>query len=334
MPGIKFVARVLKGASFEKFNYIMGIVKQKSGQSKFRTFFDVLWCAARYGAGYFDYALFGFYAMNGKQRDTYVTRVRNKKIIDRMNRPEYFDEFNDKLKFISHFAPYLRRKLLNAEHASFEEFLEFLDGLDSFFAKPVRGKGGCGIEKLRPSDYPDKKVLWEHLRSKQLYLLEETLEQHPEMAKLHPESVNTLRIVTDRVDEKVYIAYVLLKIGRGNNFCDNTGQEGMFCRVDEHTGKICSIAVDDYFNDYEVHPDTGIRFQGYQLPMFRETLEFVKNAAMVVPEIGHIGWDVAIAKDGPAIIEGNADPGVMCQFAPHYPEKQGLWPYYRRILKL
>ena len=31
---------------------ILGVVKDKCGQSKVRTFFDILWCAARYGAGY------------------------------------------------------------------------------------------------------------------------------------------------------------------------------------------------------------------------------------------------------------------------------------------
>ena len=54
MPGIKYITRVLRGVRFEKLNYVMGVVKQKSGHSKARTFCDILWCAARYGAGYYD----------------------------------------------------------------------------------------------------------------------------------------------------------------------------------------------------------------------------------------------------------------------------------------
>ena len=74
---------------------------------------------------------------------------------------------------------------------------------------------------------------------------------------------------------------------------------------------------------------------GYQLPMVPAAITLAKQAAMVLPQMRHIGWDVAITPEGPAIIEGNEYPGTdLCQLAPHYPEKQGLWPYYKRILNL
>lgn len=329
-----YFIRVLKGVSFEKFNYVLDNIKKKIGQSKIRSTFDILWCAARYGAGYYDYAYYGFYSMNGRQRDTYITRVRNKRIIDRMNDGAYIERFNDKPTFIQEFLPFLRRRILNAETASAEEFRSFLEGRSEIIAKPIRGCGGHGIEKLKTADFGTAEAMLEYIRSKRLYLLEEVVHQHPDMARLHPESVNTLRIVTDRVGDQVYVAYVLVKIGRGAHFCDNTGQGGMFCRVDEKTGKICSVATDDYFHTFSTHPDTGIEFCGYQLPMVPETIEFIKRVALSVRQIGHIGWDVAIAPDGPLVIEGNADPGVMCQFAELTPEKEGLWPYYKRILSL
>ena len=300
MPGIKYITRVLRGVRFEKLNYVMGV-----------------WCAARYGAGYYDYVMFGFYAMNGRQRDTYLTRVRNKKVCELMNQPGYGDEFDDKLRFNVRFADFLGRRTLNAAAATPDELSAFLQGLDCFFAKPSRGTCGNGIEKLRTADWPDAE------------------KQHPDMAKLHPQSVNTMRIVTDRVGDTVHIAYIVLKIGRGDGFCDNSGQGGVICRVDEKTGKICSVATDDYFNVYETHPDTGIRFEGYQLPMVQEAVAFARKAALVVPQICHVGWDVAVTPDGPVLIEGNDYPGTdLCQLAPHYPEKQGLWPYYKEILNI
>ena len=74
---------------------------------------------------------------------------------------------------------------------------------------------------------------------------------------------------------------------------------------------------------------------GYQIPMFEEAIACAKEAAMVIPQIRHIGWDIGITPDGPAIIEGNEYPGTdLCQLAPHYPEKCGLWPFYKKILNL
>ena len=53
------------------------------------------------------------------------------------------------------------------------------------------------------------------------------------------------------------------------------------------------------------------------------------------PQVGHVGWDMAVTPDGPAIIEGNNFPGTdLCQLAPLWPEKTGLWPYYKHILHL
>ena len=171
-----------------------------------------------------------------------------------------------------------------------------------------------------------------YLHERGLTVLEQVLAQHPQIAALHPSSVNTLRILTDVVGEDVLIAYITLKIGTGGGCCDNAGRGGIMCRVDPD-GRIVSVATDDYFNVYDEHPDTHIRFVGYQLPMIPEAIALAKRAAREIPQMRHVGWDVAITPDGPAIIEGNEYPGTdLCQLAPHYPEKTGLWPYYKKIL--
>lgn len=335
MPSIKYITRVLSGVRFEKMNHVMDIVKEKCGQSKLRSFFDILWCAARYGAGYYDYVMFGFYNMNGKQRDTYLTRVRNKKVIDMMNDFSYTDEFDDKLVFNQNFARFLGRKTLNGETATAEELAAFLEGQEAIFAKINHGDCGRGVQKLYVKDYESPEAMLDYIHENKLVVLEQVLPQHEDMARLHPSSVNCMRIVTDLVDDTVHIAYVVVKMGRGGGVCDNSGQGGILCRVDESTGKICSVATDDYFNVFDKHPDTGIEFIGYQIPLFQEAIALAKEAALVVPQIRHVGWDMAITPDGPAIIEGNDFPGTdLCQLAPHYPEKCGLWPYYKRILKL
>ena len=47
---------------------------------------------------------------------------------------------------------------------------------------------------------------------------EQVLPQHPDMARLHPSSVNTMRILTDLVDGEVHVAYISVKMGRGDGY--------------------------------------------------------------------------------------------------------------------
>lgn len=333
MGKLRYMTRVISGIRFDKLNRVLEKIKEKSGQSKVYTFFDILVCAAKYGAGYYDYLMFGFYDMNGRQRDTYLTRVRNKKIMDLMNDPAFSDEFDDKLRFNKTFAAYLGRKTLNGETATEEELAEFLRGQEAIFAKINHGDCGRGVEKLYVKDFDSPADMLAYIREHGLVVLEHVLPQHEDMARLHPSSVNTMRILTDLVDGQVHIAYITVKMGRGSGVCDNSGQGGILCRVDPQSGKIISPATDDYFNVYEKHPDTGIVLQGYQLPMVDRAVAMAKEAALVFPQVGHVGWDMAITPTGPAIIEGNEFPGTdLCQLAPFYPEKCGLWPYYKELL--
>ena len=333
MGKLRYMTRVISGIRFDKLNRVLEKIKEKSGQSKVYTFFDILVCAAKYGAGYYDYLMFGFYDMNGRQRDTYLTRVRNKKIMDLMNDPAFSDEFDDKLRFNKTFAAYLGRKTLNGETTTEEELAEFLRGQEAIFAKINHGDCGRGVEKLYVKDFDSPAAMLAYIREHGLVVLEHVLPQHEDMARLHPSSVNTMRILTDLVDGQVHIAYITVKMGRGSGVCDNSGQGGILCRVDPQSGKIISPATDDYFNVYEKHPDTGIVLQGYQLPMVDRAVAMAKEAALVFPQVGHVGWDMAITPTGPAIIEGNEFPGTdLCQLAPFYPEKCGLWPYYKELL--
>ena len=212
MPNIKYIARVLTGVRWKKMNYILGVVKDKCGQNKVRTFFDILWCAARYGAGYYDYAMYGFYDLTGKQRDTYLTRVRNRKISDLMNDPAFHDDFDDKLRFNETFRRFLRRETLNGETATPRQMAEFAAGQEYIFAKINHGDCGRGVERLRVADFASPDAMLAYIREHKLVVLEHQLIQHPDMARLHPNSVNTMRIVTAQSLVVVLLLQVVLRL--------------------------------------------------------------------------------------------------------------------------
>ena len=66
----------------------------------------------------------------------------------------------------------------------------------------------------------------------------------------------------------------------------------------------------------------------------QEAIELVKECAKVIPEVAYVGWDVAISKDGPVLVEGNCFPGVY-QVKPSLSnKKEGLISKYRKIMNI
>ena len=331
---LKYLLHVLSGVRFEKIKECLDRSHEISGKSKFLMLFDMGWCALRYGAGYYDYMMYGFFDRTAKERDTYLTRMRNKKLISYMNDDRYSLYIDNKNEFDKLFAKYLRREFLDGRSCTLEEFEAFMADKDACFAKPEEGDSGRGVEKLNKADFATLSHMFDYIRSKGNCAIEQCVVQHPDMSVLYPHAVNCMRIVTDQVDGEVHVAYVVLKSGNNGAVCDNSGQGGLICAVNKETGVVTSIATDDLIaHSYEKHPYTGVEFIGFQIPLFREAIAMCKEAAMVVPQIRHIGWDVAITPDGPVFIEGNNYPGTdLCQLYYNTPGRQGLMPFYRQLL--
>ena len=334
MASVKYALRVLTGVRFKKMKECVVRCHEMSGKSGLFLALDMGVCALRYGAGYYDYMMYGFFDRTAAERDTYLTRFRNKKLISYMNDDAYGNRIDNKNEFNARFAKYLHREILDGRTCTEVEFAAFMADKDTCFAKPELGDSGRGVEKLKKADYASTDEMLAYIRSKGNCAIEQCLVQHKEMSRLYPTAVNCMRVVTDLVDGEVHIAYVVLKCGNGGSVCDNSGQGGLICAVDKQTGTVCSIATDDLIaHHYEVHPETGVRFEGFQIPMFAEAMAMCREAALLVPQIRHTGWDVAITPEGPAFIEGNNYPGTdLCQLYWNTPERCGLMPFYRELL--
>ena len=334
MIKLKYLLHILSGIRFGKIQKCLNRAHEISGKNRFFMLFDMAWCAMRYGAGYYDYMMYGFFDRTAKERDSYLTRLRNKKLISYMNDDDFSLYIDNKNEFNKLFSPYLRRSYLDGRSCTLEEFKIFMADKDACFAKPQEGDSGRGVEKLRKADFDSLSAMFDYICAKGSCAIEECVVQHSEMNSLYPHAVNCMRIVTDRIGDEVHVAYVVLKCGNNGAVCDNSGQGGLICAVDKETGVVTSIATDDLIaHSYEKHPYTGVDFVGFRIPMFRQAVAMCREAAMIVPQIRHIGWDVAITPEGPVFIEGNNYPGTdLCQLYYNTPGRRGLMPFYRQIL--
>ncbi len=302
----QYFKKIIGRASFERMKKCVDTIHEKAGKNKFLTYLDMGQCMLRYGAGYMDYMIFEFYNMNHKERKTYMTRVKNNKLLNMMNDPNYLDVFEHKNLFDERFKEYIHRDFIDLEKASRKEVKNFVDKHSEVVAKPSVGECGHGIEILSIKDFGNFDDFYQYVTSEKKFgVLEEKIIQHPVLSKLYPDSVNCFRMVTLIHDGIPHVLYAVLKTGNNGNFVDNLESGGYACHFDLESGVISGPAHTSNQEICEVHPVTGIKFEGYSVPYVKEAMELVKKAALEVPQVKYVGWDVCIMKDGPAIIEGN-----------------------------
>ena len=86
---------------------------------------------------------------------------------------------------------------------------------------------------------------------------------------------------------------------------------------------------------YEIHPMTGKRIPGTQIPYWDEVRAMCLSAMHRVPQVRFVAWDVAITPDGPVFIEGNSFPShAIPQFAAHFPDGIGILPRFEEFIDL
>lgn len=184
------------------------------------------------------------------------------------------------------------------------------------FCKPLDGECGRGIfimevkghQVMIDGESADRSVFEEHF-AKGRILVQQLVEQHPALASLHPQSLNTIRLVTVKglKDGKIHVLPSIIRIGTGESVIDNTSQGGLAVGIDMQTGflKHYGFYKPQFGTKVEEHPDSNIHFDQFQIPYFKEALEQAKLFHSALSDIHSIGWDIAIGSEGPVFIEGN-----------------------------
>ncbi|MCR5296595.1 MAG: hypothetical protein K6E17_04220 [Clostridiales bacterium] len=313
-----------------------GLLKKRSGKGRLWLMCDMLKCAVKYNAGYIDYKIAQMYKLNDEQRKTVITRGISNEIVRRMNPKEYWHLFDDKAQFNELFKEWIPRKwlLINGETDK-EALFNLCRSNDKLIGKPLEGSSGQGILKYTEEDWKDgAEAFLERLKADGIGILEEIVVQHPKMASLCPTSVNTCRIATLFGDKQEGIVYAFLRIGNGK-VMDNVDCGGMAARIDLETGKLLTVGADKQGNTYIKHPMTNTSIIGFQIPYWNEAKEMCMKAALKVPQMRFIAWDVAITEKGPTFIEGNSFPShAIPQFAAHYPDGIGILPEFRKFIDI
>lgn len=334
MRKLKYMIARILGMDYKAMFATVALIHKKTGKSRIWLFFDMVLCGLRYGAGYNDYRICEFYNLTKAQRETYVTRGVNNRIVQLMNDKSYTHIMESKTEFNRTFSEFVRRDWLDMAEATYDDFAAFMESRERIVTKPLDGACGRGVEILNKADFANLQAMFDHLHQNNSGLIEEVIIQHEDISRLYPHSVNTYRIVTVCPKGEANVVYAFIRLGNGGRAVDNINAGGMAAPIDLDTGIIQYPAFDKDSNYYDAHPATGCPIVGYQLPYWQEAMEMCLKAATVVPQIGYAGWDIAVTKDGPQLIEGNPFPGHdILQMPPHVPDKIGMLPRFKMFIK-
>ena len=174
--------------------------------------------------------------------------------------------------------------------------------------KPATGSSsGKGIKTFHQLDYNNvESVILEYGKD---FIVQKIIAQHSRFSKLNPSSVNTIRITTYILDEKIYHMPLCLRIGREGSSVDNIHAGGLVIGVNDD-GELLpegyQLGYGNCTKKYRKHPDTNVIFEKYRLPYIKDIIETAYMLHGRYLHVGIISWDFAINdKNEVVFIEAN-----------------------------
>lgn len=142
------------------------------------------------------------------------------------------------------------------------------------------------------------------------YIIEEKIEQDPAMNVLSGKSLNTIRVSTLITNNnEILIDFGMLRVGREGSITDNLHQGGYVVNINVEDGSIGekTFGYKEEEGPWIEEKEERIKefFTDGKVPFWHEIVSLAKKAASFAPELRSVGWDIAISKNGPVLMEGN-----------------------------
>ena len=303
----KRMIKKIKSIQFDKMNRIIDIISKENNKSKLYIRIDLFKNFLKRGIGYTDYFRGNYINLTEEEKDTFVTAKSFYRVVHSLNNYDYIGIFHNKLVFDEFFRKYLKRDFINIKKATKREYTNFLKKHNVFFAKDPLGEGGHGVKKIKLDEVQDTAMLYNELIKNKQFLLEEEIIQSEELNEINPNVVNSFRVITLVNNGQSFVLANALRVNQDNSNVIGCTNDLYFSFAED--GTINSNVIDDFGNIYEKHPLTEKKFSEVRVPDVKEAFEICKKAALEIPEVRYIGWDVAFSNKGPVIVEGNEYPG-------------------------
>ncbi len=212
------------------------------------------------------------------------------------------------------------------------------------FCKEVSGESGKGAFALKVDNgkiiingvESDVTLLKEKFGDAN-YIIQERLINHPDIAKIYPNSLNTLKLITFLNDNgEVEFFDGVMRFGAGGAMVDNASGGGVFVGLDEN-GYLQNVGyhepgIKKNLVVNGIHPDTGVKFAGMRLPFWDEMIDTAKKFHQFFYGIPSIGWDVAFTPNGFVFTETGEDWEIPVYQVTHGGLREKFYAFHGKAL--
>lgn len=318
------------------FSFFPRILRDKERKPVFRILWEVASLTFRHKSFPAHYVSRHLYKKEIRNINDYIPNNTLRSLDNKINDPGASHILSNKLFFYLYYGKFFRNlaKILMYNHRSafilnskwhqinsiqeFETVINDLVTVQSesksiFIKKTYDSHGGANTYRIHAADLPLQKTFVEELFDEvtgSAYLFQETILQHPEMDRINPSCVNTLRMDTF-IDKNGIVELIApyLRMSTSNLHVDNTSSGGCCVGINLDTGRLKKYGYTSITKTggkiLTAHPVTNTEFLDFEIPFFDEAKQFALHVASLVPNLRLIGWDIAITKSGPLLIEGN-----------------------------
>ena len=183
---------------------------------------------------------------------------------------------------------------------SFSDLESILKNHQQLIIKPIDGEKGYGIKKLYlDNDYFSViKEIKKRMENEE-FVIQEIIEQSPQLNSFNESSVNTIRILSLLMKDRVEILSAIVRVGSKGSEVDNYSQGGDCRPIDIKTNKLKGYMMkgDRFFNKDSEGKEIGEP----EILGFDKVIETVKKIHPRVPHLRWVGWDFAIDKNLEAV---------------------------------
>ena len=144
------------------------------------------------------------------------------------------------------------------------------------------------------------------------FIIQEGIDQSAILSDIYPYSVNSIRSISLRYENKIVVLCNLPKFGNNKNYVDNTWAGGVVCGIDHH-GNLTEFGYDNKFNKIYEHPFTRKSFKNITLPNFCDLEKIIVQCHERLPHFNLVAWDIGLnSLNQYVLIEYNLlGPGFM-----------------------